>query len=92
MKSLKITTFAIMLALALVSVSFTSVEAKKADTSDVLTPKSFGLKTISKVNTAKSFDDKSAKPTLLKSEQVKTQLKMLEAKKAQELFTKRYGM
>ncbi|WP_100182638.1 hypothetical protein [Candidatus Nitrosotenuis aquarius] len=92
MKSLKIVSLAALLAVALVSVSFTSAEAKKADTSEILSPKSYGQKTFTKVITAKSFDDQPIKPISYKAEQQKAYLKLVEAQKAQELVKKKYGL
>jgi len=94
MKAIKFTALAAMLAFALLSVSFSSADAKKADTSDVLSPKSYGLKTYHKVNIAKSFDDQSqpSKPITYKNEKQKTQFKNIEAQKALEFAKKRYGM
>lgn len=78
--------------MALVSVSFTSAEAKKADTSEILSPKSYGSKTFSKISIDKPFDNKLSSKVSYKAEQQKSFLKLVEAQKAQELLKKRYGL
>lgn len=81
MKALKFTALAAILAVALVFANFSSAEAKKADTSGLLSPKSYGHKTYHKVNIAKSFDDKSQPANLASYKADLLKMQKHEAKK-----------
>jgi hypothetical protein len=84
MKTIKVASIAAILVVALIFTNFSPAEARKAGVDDKLSPKSFGLKTNQKISIEKSYSDKSEpikKPFGLKSEQIKTKLKMAEAKK-----------
>lgn len=84
MKAIMATSIAAILVLAVTVTNVSPVEAKKADTTDRLSPKSFGVKTLYKVSIEKSYDSQEPSMKLLKSEQAKSKLKLMEAKKAKE--------
>lgn len=89
MKKITAISMAAILALAVTVTNITPAEATKADTSQKLSPKSFGPKTAYKVNIEKTYDKDPLKNKMgFKSEELKSKLKMLEAKKAAELLRK----
>jgi hypothetical protein len=92
MKAIKVTVLIAMLATGFLLVNFPSIEAKKANTNDRLTVKSYGPKSDHKISVAKAYDDKSdsPKPFTKKPEEIKTKLKLIEAQKALELAKKIY--
>ena len=94
MKATTVTVFVAILATALILANFSSAEAKKADTSDRLSPKSFGPHTYTKVNIEKTYDSKykSTKPSAYNPTDHKTQQKLIEAQKALEFAKKKYGL
>ncbi|WP_048194465.1 hypothetical protein [Candidatus Nitrosotenuis uzonensis] len=87
MKTIMVTSIAAILVFAVTVANVSPAEAKKADITDRLSPKSFGTKTMYKVSIEKSYD--AQEPTMkLKSEQLKSKLKLMEAKKAKEITKK----
>ncbi|MEM4253724.1 MAG: hypothetical protein QXE84_09410 [Candidatus Nitrosotenuis sp.] len=88
MKTIMATSIAAILVFAVTVANVSPAEAKKADTTDRLSPKSFGTKTMYKVSIEKSYDAQEPTMKLLKSEQLKSKLKLMEAKKAKEITKK----
>lgn len=94
MKAISVAALSAILVMAVTFANFSPAEAKKAEVDDRLSPKSFGQTSSHKVNIAKTYDkqDSTKKPFALKSEQLKTKLKLAEAKKAMDFVKKTYGI
>jgi hypothetical protein len=94
MKAFSVVALAAILIMAVTFANFAPAEAKKAEVDERLSPKSFGPKTTHKVNIEKTYEksDSAKKPLVLKSEQLKTKLKLAETKKAMDFVKKTYGI
>jgi|GEM_PF-6984718 len=86
MKVMMAIPLAAILVMAVTITNISPADATKADTSNKLSPKSFGLKNAYKVSVEKTYDKEPFKKTSLKAEDLKTKLKLIEAKKAAELI------
>jgi hypothetical protein len=93
MRTIKASVLVAVLATALVLGTVTNAEAKRTGIDEKLSPKSYGSKTSYKVTSEKVQQDiPEHKKFLMKSEQLKTKLKQIEAQKALEFFKKTYGL
>lgn len=91
MNTVKATAVIAILAASLVFATVSPAEARKATNDDKLPPKSYGIKTLHKTSMEKSYPDNvEQKKSFNKSEQIKTKLKQIEAKKALEFVKKTY--
>ncbi|MFN3655479.1 MAG: hypothetical protein ACK4TO_09200 [Candidatus Nitrosotenuis sp.] len=91
MKTIKATAIIVILTTSLIFATVSPAEARKATNDDKLSPKSYGIKTFQKTTMEKSYSDNSEqKKSFSKSEQIKTKLKQIEAKKALEFVKKTY--
>jgi hypothetical protein len=88
MNTIVATSIAAILILAVTVTNVSPAEAKKADTTDRLSPKSFGTKTMYKVSIEKSYDAQEPTMKILKSEQQKSKPKLMEAMKTKEITKK----